>query len=123
MAIKKFKIDTQKGAARIGSINVNGKSLETPFYFPVMSFFCGGNRPSDFGGGPYRMLKRDFLKGKYTKNLFQGVITSVSQFFDFGLKPKKIEYYLRKIELFFTGHWTLCGNCNRFSPQKYCPYC
>lgn len=43
---------------------------------------------------------------------------------------RKIDSYLKKIELKYTGHWTLCGNCNRFSPPPknikhvdYCPYC
>jgi hypothetical protein len=40
---------------------------------------------------------------------------------------RKIDSYLIKIELKYTGHWTLCGSCNRFSPPKepvdYCPHC
>jgi hypothetical protein len=36
----------------------------------------------------------------------------------------KIRRFLTKIELYFTGHWTLCGECKRFSPPGYCcPYC
>ncbi len=43
---------------------------------------------------------------------------------------RKFDYYLGKFERLLTGHWTLCGNCNRFSPPPknpkyvdYCPYC
>ncbi len=31
--------------------------------------------------------------------------------------------FWRSIDLAFTGHWTYCAGCKRFSPQDYCPHC
>ena len=50
-----------------------------------MSFFCGGTQMSSFGGGPYRAIKEKYLTGASTSNLFRGVVTSISQLYDFSM--------------------------------------
>jgi hypothetical protein len=30
---------------------------------------------------------------------------------------------LTRIDLYFTGHYTYCDGCKRFSPGTFCPYC
>jgi len=93
----KFKILYNNGHSRIGQLKINGKKLETPYLFPVMSFFCGGNWESRFGGGIYRNLKEEFLTNPLFKEYFSGVMTSIAQISDFHISKDKLEnYYLQK---------------------------
>ena len=90
------------GSARTGRIRIDGKEIKTPFYFPVMSFFCGGSWKSFFGGGPYRAIKEYYLKGAETSHLFDGVITSISQLYDFYIsEERKNEYFKKTISEWF----------------------
>jgi len=95
--MRKFKITHQSGEARCGEIRVNGKKLETPFLYPVLAFFCGGNWSSKFGGGIYRQIKENFLMKKEFKKYFQGVMTSIAQLNDFPVSREKLnEIYTSK---------------------------
>jgi tRNA-guanine family transglycosylase len=88
--MRKFKITHQSGEARCGEIRVNGKKLETPFLYPVLAFFCGGNWSSKFGGGIYRQIKENFLMKKEFQKYFQGVMTSIAQLNDFPVSREKL---------------------------------
>lgn len=91
-----FKIIATNGEARNGILQVNGKKLETPYLFPVMSFFCGGDWSSKFGGGIYRDIK-EFLMNPSFQRFFPGVMTSIAQINDFPVKKEKFEdLYLSK---------------------------
>ena len=86
----------------MGQLRINNKSLDTPHYFPVMSFFCGGTQKSRFGGGPYRAIKEDYLTKQHTSMLFRGVITSITQLYDFSTsKERMIEYLSKTISEWF----------------------
>lgn len=94
--MKHFKILNQNGNNRVGEIKVNGKSLETPCFFPVIAFYCGGNWTSFFGGGIYRGIK-EFLMNKKYSNFFNGILTSISHLVDFTNTKEKINnLYLKK---------------------------
>lgn len=93
----KFKILSDNGESRIGLLKINGKKLETPFMFPVMSFFCGGNWESKFGGGIYRNFKEEFLPDPRFQEDFAGIMTSIAQLNDFPVSKEKLEQlYLSK---------------------------
>jgi tRNA-guanine family transglycosylase len=89
--MRKFKITHQNGEARCGEIRVNGKKLETPFLYPVLAFFCGGDWSSKFGGGVYRQIKEKFLMKKEFQKYFQGVMTSIAQLNDFPISKEKLD--------------------------------
>lgn len=89
--MRKFKITHQTGEARCGEIRVNDKKLETPFFFPVLAFFCGGNWSSKFGGGVYRQIKENFLMKKKFQKYFSGIMTSIAQLNDFPVTKEKLE--------------------------------
>jgi queuine/archaeosine tRNA-ribosyltransferase len=93
----KFKFKKYGEYARAGTININGRELETPHLFPVMCFYCGGLEGAKFGGGIYRNIKEEFLPRKDFSNIFQGVMTSISHLADFHVTKKKLEnIYLAK---------------------------
>ncbi|MFH8119739.1 MAG: tRNA-guanine transglycosylase [Candidatus Aenigmatarchaeota archaeon] len=94
--MKKFKITHQNGEARSGEIRINGKKLETPFLYPVLAFFCGGNWSSKFGGGIYRQIKENFLMKKKFQKYFSGIMTSIAQLNDFPVTKKKLNEYISK---------------------------
>ncbi|MFW9886697.1 MAG: tRNA-guanine transglycosylase [Candidatus Thorarchaeota archaeon] len=97
-----FRIGKRNGFARIGKLSIKKKRLETPYFFPVLSFFCGGTQKSYFGGGPYRAIKETYLNGPDTSELFQGVITSISQLYDFNMtEERKKEYFSKTIANWF----------------------
>ncbi|MFH8039245.1 MAG: tRNA-guanine transglycosylase [Candidatus Aenigmatarchaeota archaeon] len=81
---------------RISKIKINGKILETPFLFPVLAFFCGGNEKSYLGGGIYRHIKEKFLTNEKFRRYFFGVMTSIAQLNDFNITKKKLEKYTSK---------------------------
>ncbi len=85
-----FTIDAVNGEARRGILKVDGKKLETPFLFPVMSFFCGGDWSSKFGGGIYRDIKEYLMKPEFEK-FFPGIMTSIAQINDFPVTKDKFE--------------------------------
>jgi len=86
-----FSIKKTAGNARVGVLKVNGKKLETPFLFPVISFFCGGDWSSKFGGGIYRQIKEKFLMNKRFQKYFSGVMTSLAQLNDFPVTKEKLD--------------------------------
>lgn len=97
-----FDILATAGDARYGALRVNGRSLETPTLFPVLSFYGGGNEGALFGGGIHRTVK-EFLVNhppvtgeEDYSDLFQGVMTSIASLTDYGIREEKLDWYLDK---------------------------
>lgn len=92
-----FEIIHGNGLSRIGELKINGKVLSTPYLFPVINFFCGGNWKSKFGGGIYRNLKEEFLVNPKFSEVFRGVMTSISHISYYNISKEKLEnLYLSK---------------------------
>jgi len=94
--MKHFKITHQNNGQRIGELVINNKKLETPFFYPVVSFFCGGTWKTKFGGGIYRQIKEKFLMNEKFKECFSGIMTSIAQINDFNITKRKLEEYTSK---------------------------
>ncbi len=97
-----FEVVAEAGDARCGELQVNDRVLETPTLFPVLSFYGGGNEGALFGGGIHRTVK-EFLVNhppvvgeQDYSDLFPGVMTSVSSLTDYGIREKKLHWYLSK---------------------------
>lgn len=97
-----FDVVAEAGDARVGELQVNSQFLETPTLFPVLSFYGGGNEGALFGGGIHRTVK-EFLVNhppvvgeQDYSDIFPGVMTSVSSLTDYGIREKKLNWYLDK---------------------------
>ena len=97
-----FDIVAEAGDARCGQLRVDDQTLETPTLFPVLSFYGGGNEGALFGGGIHRTVK-EFLVNhppvvgeEDYSDLFPGVMTSISSLTDYGIREKKLNWYLDK---------------------------
>jgi tRNA-guanine family transglycosylase len=95
-----FDILAEAGESRRGQLQINDRTLETPHLFPVINFYGGGNEGALFGGGVHRTVK-EFLAhdnevtgGEDYSDLFQGVMTSIASLTDYGIREKKLEWYL-----------------------------
>lgn len=95
-----FEIVAEAGEARRGQLQVNGRTVETPHLFPVVNFYGGGNEGALFGGGIHRTVK-EFLTGDNEvvgeadySDLFAGVMTSIASLTDYGIRKKKLDWYL-----------------------------
>jgi tRNA-guanine family transglycosylase len=95
-----FDIVAEAGEARRGQLHINDRTLETPHLFPVINFYGGGNEGALFGGGVHRTVK-EFLAhdnevtgGEDYSDLFRGVMTSISSLADYGIREKKLNWYL-----------------------------
>ena len=96
----KFEVIAEAGEARRGQLQANNRTLETPHLFPVVNFYAGGNEGALFGGGVHRTIKEFMInhppvvgENDYT-DLFPGVMTSISSLADYGIREKKLEWYL-----------------------------
>ncbi len=74
----------------------NTKTFNTPLFFPVLSFYCGGRWKAFHGGGIYRAIKEKIVKDKVVKGMYSLVLTSVSQLQDFNLNETQLSYYFQK---------------------------
>lgn len=96
-----FEIAGTAGAARSGTLHINGSTLETPNLFPVVNFYGGGTKNSVFGGGVHRTIK-EFMIGAEAVNgidcseYFDAVMVSVASLSDYDLSGERIESYLEK---------------------------
>lgn len=95
-----FETVAEAGEARRGRLTVNGRTLETPHLFPVINFYGGGNEDALFGGGIHRTIKQFMVnyppvvgENDYSDH-FSGVLTSVASLTDYGIREKKLDYYL-----------------------------
>lgn len=95
-----FETVAEAGEARHGKLHINGRTLDTPHLFPVINFYGGGNEGALFGGGVHRTMK-EFLTGyppvvgeEDYSDLFDGVMTSIASLTDYGIREKKLEWYL-----------------------------
>jgi len=95
-----FDIVAEAGEARRGQLQINDRNLETPHLFPVINFYGGGNEGALFGGGVHRTVK-EFLAhdnevtgGQDYSDLFHGVMTSIASLTDYGIREKKLDWYL-----------------------------
>lgn len=95
-----FDIVSEAGDARRGQLHVNGRNLETPHLFPVVNFYGGGNEGALFGGGAHRTVKEFLVNHPPTvgeedySDLFHGVMTSIASLTDYGIREKKLQWYL-----------------------------
>jgi tRNA-guanine family transglycosylase len=95
-----FDIVAEAGEARRGRLRINDRTLETPHLFPVINFYGGGNEGALFGGGVHRTVKEflthdnEITGGENYSDLFRGVMTSISSLADYGIREKKLEWYL-----------------------------
>lgn len=95
-----FDIVAEAGEARRGRLHLNGKTLDTPHLFPVINFYGGGNEGALFGGGVHRTVKEFLVNHPPTvgendySDLFPGVMTSISSLTDYGIREKKLDWYL-----------------------------
>ncbi|NUB91144.1 tRNA-guanine transglycosylase [Haloterrigena sp. SYSU A121-1] len=94
-----FQVTATAGDARAGTLTINGQSLDTPTFFPVLSFYGGGTKSSVFGGGVHRTIK-EFMLGKeeigggtYDK-YFRGTMTSVASLTDYGINRERFDDYI-----------------------------
>ena len=83
-----FKLNSE-GNPRTGTISINGNVLETPAFFPVVAFYCGGSKKKYFGGGIYRYIK-EYLGD------FDTALGSVAHFLDFAYSEKRVSYAMKK---------------------------
>jgi len=97
-----FDIIAEAGEARHGQLQINGRTLETPHLFPVVNFYGGGNEGALFGGGVHRTIKEflahdnEITAGEDYSDLFRGVMTSIASLTDYGIREKKLDWYLGK---------------------------
>jgi len=97
-----FDIVAEAGEARCGQLQINDRTLETPHLFPVVNFYGGGNEGSLFGGGVHRTVKEflahdnEITAGEDYSDLFCGVMTSIASLTDYGIREKKLDWYLDK---------------------------
>lgn len=97
-----FDIVAEAGEARRGQLQINDRILETPHLFPVINFYGGGNEGALFGGGVHRTVKEflahdnEITRGEDYSNLFRGVMTSIASLTDYGIREKKLDWYLDK---------------------------
>lgn len=95
-----FEVQHASGEARTGHITANGVSLQTPYMFPVVNFYGGGNASSLFGGGIYRTVKEFIINHGSIPTTqsydiyFRGVMTSIASLTDFNINQEKLEFYL-----------------------------
>lgn len=95
-----FDIIAEAGEARCGQLQINGRTLETPHLFPVVNFYGGGNEGALFGGGVHRTVKEflahdnEVTAGEDYSDLFRGVMTSIASLADYGIREKKLDWYL-----------------------------
>lgn len=94
-------INSEVGRARQATLQISGKSIETPAFLPVVNFYAGGRERALFGGGIYRTVKEfligdERIGGKDYSHLFPGTMMSISSLFDYDYSTKKIEYYLQR---------------------------
>ena len=95
-----FDIIAEAGEARRGQLQINGRTLETPYLFPVVNFYGGGNEGALFGGGVHRTVKeflahdKEVTAGEDYSDLFRGVMTSIASLTDYGIREKKLDWYL-----------------------------
>lgn len=105
-----FEVESRTGAARSGEIEINGRTVKTPYLFPGISLYGGATKNAVFGGGLHRTLK-EFMIGEYDRpeqdihyrDIFSGVMASFSQFADFTLSEK---YYNQLTEEKIRDHPT-----------------
>jgi tRNA-guanine family transglycosylase len=97
-----FDVIEKAGDARRGLLQINDRTLDTPHLFPVVNFYGGGNEGALFGGGVHRTVK-EFLAhdnevtgGEDYSDLFHGVLTSIASLTDYGIREKKLDWYLEK---------------------------
>lgn len=95
-----FDILAEAGESRRGQLQINDRTLDTPHLFPVVNFYGGGNEGALFGGGVHRTVK-EFLAhdnevtgGVDYSDLFHGVMTSIASLTDYGIREKKLKWYL-----------------------------
>lgn len=97
-----FDILAEAGDARRGQLQVNNQTLETPTLFPVLSFYGGGNEEALFGGGIHRTVKEFVVNHPPVvgeedySDLFPGVMSSIASLTDYGIREKKLNWYLDK---------------------------
>lgn len=97
-----FDIVAEAGETRRGQLKINNRTLETPHLFPVVNFYGGGNEGALFGGGVHRTVKEFLVNHRPTvgeedySDLFHGVMTSIASLTDYGIREKKLEWYLSK---------------------------
>jgi len=95
-----FDIVAEAGEARRGQLQINDRTLETPHLFPVINFYGGGNEGALFGGGVHRTVKEflahdnEVTAGTDYSDLFCGVMTSIASLTDYGIREKKLDWYL-----------------------------
>jgi len=91
----KFNI-TNNDSKRTSEFYFDNIKIRSPIFFPVLSFFGGATEKKLFGGGIYRKIKEILVRDENVKNMFKFVLTSVSQFLDFNISERKMEFYLQK---------------------------
>ncbi|NUC74768.1 tRNA-guanine transglycosylase [Haloterrigena sp. SYSU A558-1] len=93
-----FQVAATAGDARAGTLTINGQTLETPTFFPVLSFYGGGTKSSVFGGGVHRTIKEfmigdDAIGGGTYEEYFRGTMTSVAALTDYGINRERFDDY------------------------------
>jgi len=94
-----FNVSKTAGEARSGTLTVNGISLDTPTFLPVLSFYGGGTSSSVFGGGIHRTIKEFMLGdeeigGESYDEYFRGTMTSVASLTDYGINRERFDDYI-----------------------------
>ncbi|MFA9427064.1 tRNA-guanine transglycosylase [Natronorubrum sp. A-ect3] len=94
-----FQEEATAGDARAGLLTINGIALDTPTFFPVLSFYGGGTDASVFGGGIHRTVKEfmlgdEAIGGGTYDQYFQGTMTSIAALTDYGINRERFEDYV-----------------------------
>jgi tRNA-guanine family transglycosylase len=94
-----FDILNTAGEARAGQLHVNGTTLETPNFYPVMNFYAGGTERSVFGGGVYRTLKELMIGAERVETqplneYFDAIMMSISSLTDYNITHERFQSYL-----------------------------
>ena len=134
MVAKGFKYKLiESNPQRVATWKFPNRQSITPIFFPVLSFYCGGLwESSKFGGGIYREIKEAILADEEIKNMFNFLITSISQFQDFNItRKKREEYYFKKtIKEWFnlnsiifvdSGGFKLLTSSHKLAKELYTP--
>lgn len=94
-----FQVAATAGDARAGTLDINGQSLNTPAFFPVLSFYGGGKASSIFGGGVHRTIKEfmigdEAIDGGTYDEYFRGTMTSIAALTDYGINRERFNDYI-----------------------------